>query len=86
MVEEIWTLRRPVGVKEGECKRSENQSYDVEKRAGGRKVSGRPKERRTREKYQVRFIIDWQKESGQAGGSATRCWMKILTKVGRTDL
>lgn len=37
MVEEIWTLRRPVGVKEGECKRSENQSYDVEKRAGGEK-------------------------------------------------
>jgi hypothetical protein len=37
MVEEIWTLRRPVGVKEGECKRSEYQSSDVVENASREK-------------------------------------------------
>ena len=59
MVEGKQTLRRPVGVEEGECKRSKNQSSDVVKNAGkGKGVSAGRKERRTREKYQVRFIID----------------------------
>jgi hypothetical protein len=52
MVEEIWTLRRPVGVNEGECKRCENQSSDVEKSAGREKGErgdeGEENERNTR--------------------------------------
>jgi hypothetical protein len=34
MIEEQWTLRWPVGVNEGECKRSEYQSSDDVKNAG----------------------------------------------------
>jgi hypothetical protein len=59
MVEEKQTLRGPVGVKEGECKRSEMQISDVVKNAGRESgVSASSKAERTREKYQVGFIIE----------------------------
>lgn len=51
MVEEKQTLRGPVGVKEGECKRSEKQISDVVKNAGSeRGVSASGKEERERER------------------------------------